>query len=237
MNNLRISLVVIFVVFFNMQFSNAQKKDSLMYQAYLLSSESLWESALNQYSSDLWSLDKAVAYYGLLNNTMIHSNEDKFDEYVEQALDYLETMEEKGLHTAEAIAMRSSIYGFIMAYYPWKGMYYGPKSSNAIEKALKTNTESSIVNMVLGISLFYTPESFGGNKQAAVEAFQKSVDLYEEQGYNGWLYLNTLANLGKAHQAVGQNQEAINVYEKALAVEPNFKWVSRKLLPDAKRSK
>jgi len=237
MKNLKIILVVIFVVFFNTQFSNAQKKDSLMYQAYLLSSESLWESALNQYNSDLWSLDKAIAYYGLLNNTMVYSNEDKFDEYVDQALDYLEAMEEKGLYPAEAKAMRSSIYGFIMAYSPWKGMYYGPKSSDVIEMALKTNSESSIVNMVSGISLFYTPESFGGNKQAAVEAFQKSIDLYEKQGYNGWLYLNTLANLGKAHQAVGQNQEAINVYKKALAVEPNFKWVSSKLLPDARRSK
>mgnify|MGYP003151479761 FL=1 len=237
MKNLRIVLVVVFVVFFNTQFSNAQKKDSLMYQAYLLSSESLWESALNQYSSDVWSLDKAVAYYGLLNNTMVHSNEDKFDEYVDQALDYLEAMEQKGLHTAEVIAMRSSIYGFIMAYSPWKGMYYGPKSSDAIESALKTNSESSIVKMVSGISLFYTPESFGGDKKAAVEAFQQSLDLYEEQEYDGWLYLNTLANLGKAHQAVGQNQEAIKVYEKALAIEPNFRWVSSKLLPDAKSSK
>jgi len=236
MKKFRIILGVVLMIVINVQFSEAQKVDSLMYKAYLLSSESLWESALKQYQND-GSLEKAIAYYGILNNTMILSNEDKFDQFVDPALEYLETMEEKGVHTAEAMALRSSIYGFIIAYSPWKGMYYGPKSSSAIESALGKNGESPIVNMISGSSLFYTPETWGGDKQAAIKAFEKAVELYEKADYKGWLYINTLANLGQAYHAVGQKNKAIEVYEKALIVEPNFKWVSSQLLPQAKRSK
>lgn len=235
MKKFRIILVVVSVVIFDTHLSKAQQKDTVMYQAYLLSSESLWEAAVNQYDEKP-SLQKAIAFYGALNNTMISSNEDGFDKLVDRALEYLESMEDQDIHKAEAMAMRSSIYGFIMAYSPWKGMYYGPKSSGVIENALKTDSESSIVNMVSGISLFYTPESFGGDKQSAIKAFEKSVNLYEQQQYQGWLYLNTLANLGMAYQAVGQSKKAIEVYEKALSVEPNFRWVSSQLLPDARSS-
>lgn len=236
MKKFRIFLAVVLMIVINVQLSKAQKVDSLMYNAYLLSSESLWESALDQYQN-AWSLEKAIAYYGILNNTMVSSNEEKFDEFVDPALEYLESLEAQGIHKSEALALRSSIYGFIMAYSPWKGMYYGAKSSSAIESALALNSESPIVNMISGSSLFYTPETFGGDKEAAIGAFEKAVALYEKTNYKGWLYINTLASLGKAYHATGQNEKAIEIYEKALIVEPDFKWVSSQLLPQAKRSK
>lgn len=236
MKNLKIILVLSTVLFINSNMLFGQKKDSLMYRAYLLSSENLWKSALDQYTKDM-SLEKAIAYYGILNNTMVSFDEETFDEFVDPALEYLEALEEKEINKAEAMALRSSIYGFIMAYSPWKGMYYGPKSTSAIESALKINSESAIVNMISGSSLFYTPEAFGGDKQAAAKAFQKAVNLFEEHNYRGWLYINTLANLGKTYHALGQNQKAIDIYKKALDVEPNFKWVSYQLLPQAKKSK
>ncbi|WP_375578979.1 tetratricopeptide repeat protein [Marivirga tractuosa] len=236
MKKFRIILAVVLMIVINAQLSKAQKVDSLMYKAYLLSSQSLWESALDQNEND-WSLEKAIAYYGILNNTMVSSNEEKFDEFVDPALEYLESLEEQGIHKAEAMALRSSIYGFIMAYSPWKGMYYGPKSSSAIESALEKNSDSPIVNMISGTSLFYTPETFGGDKEAAVEAFEKAIALYEKANYQGWLYINTLASLGQAYQSIGQKDKAIETFEKALTVEPNFKWVSSQLLPQAQASK
>jgi len=236
MKKFRMILGVVLLIVINAQFSEAQKVDSLMYKAYLMSSHHLWESALNE-ANENSPLQKAIAFYGILNNTMASSNEDKFDQFVDPALEYLETMEEKGVHTAEAMALRSSIYGYIIAYSPWKGMFYGPKSSSAIESALEKNRESAIVHMISGSSLFYTPETWGGDKKAAISAFEKAIDLYEKAGYKGWLYINTLANLGQAYHAVGQKNKAIEVYKKALMVEPNFQWVSTQLLPQAKRSK
>jgi len=101
MNKFRLILGVAFVILVNAQISKAQKVDSLMYRAYLLSSESLWESALSRYQEEL-SLEKAIAYYGVLNNTMVSSDEDKFDQYLDPTLEYLERLEEQGIHKAEA---------------------------------------------------------------------------------------------------------------------------------------
>lgn len=228
----KIFRVIVLIVVTNVGV-NAQSFDSLMYNAYLMNSHSLWESALNKTNNDP-SLQKAVAYYGILNNTMVSSNAEVFDHYVDPALEFLESMEDNGVSTAEAMALRSSIYGFIMAYSPWKGMYYGPKSGSAMDDALNANAQSPIVNMIHGSSLYYTPESFGGDKDAAIKAFEKAVILYEKEEYKGWLYLNTLANLGQAYVALGRKAEAIATYEKALAVEPDFKWVSNQLLVKAK---
>jgi tetratricopeptide (TPR) repeat protein len=224
---------IVVLVAVTLESSKAQSFDSLMYRAYLLNSHSLWELALEQ-QNDKDSLQKAIAFYGLLNNTMVSSKEEIFDKYVDPALEYLEFMEKQEVHKAEALALESSIYGFIMAYSPWKGMYYGSKGSSAMEDALDSDGNSAIVNMISGTSLYYTPETFGGDKRKAIVAFEKAVKLYEQQGYRGWLYLNTLGNLGNAHMEVGQKQEAISTFEKALEVEPDFKWVSKKLLPSAR---
>jgi len=224
---------IVLVVMSSVMGLNAQSIDSLMYRAYLLGSDHLWETALNS-SKNKEPLQKAIAYYGILNNTMASSDEETFDHYVDQALNFMESMEEEGTNKAEALAFRSAIYGFIMGYSPWKGMYYGPKSSGAMEDALDASANSAIVNMISGTSLYYTPDTFGGDKRKAIEAFEKAVMLYEQQGYKGWLYLNTLGHLGNAYKAVGQKQEAIATFEKALDIEPDFRWVSKQLLPSAR---
>ncbi len=212
----------------------AQKANETAYKAYLISSEALWKQAIAQ-SADPWQ--KAVAHYGLLNNTMITQNEDLFDDYVDPTLDLFEELEEVEKHQANALSLRASVYGFIMGYSPWKGMIYGPKSSSAIEKALELTETSGIVWMVRASSLFYTPESFGGNKIEAEKAFEKSIQQFETAGdtTKNWLYINTLANLGKVYQANSKNEMAIDIYQKALSIEPGFNWVSKVLLPKAQK--
>jgi len=230
MNIIRKVLTIVLMVFICQNLANGQAYDSLMYKAYIFNSHSLWESAIDQFDKEP-SLQKAIAYYGILNNTMSSLNEDRFDEYVDVAIEFLEKMEAENVDKAEALALRSSVYGFVMAYSPWQGIYYGPKSSAALDDALSIDSSSPIVNMVSGTSLFYTPSAFGGDKTKALKAFQKAVNLYEEQEYKGWLYLNTLALLGQTYASLDKNQEAVATYEKALAIEPDFAWVTDNLLP------
>ncbi len=212
----------------------AQNKNETTYKAYLFNSEALWKQAIVK-AKNPWQ--KALAHYGLLSNTMSDQNEDLFDEYVDITLNLLEDLEETNGYKADVNALRSSIYGFIMGYSPWKGMIYGPKSSSAIEKALKLGENSGIVWMVQGGSLFYTPESFGGDKVEAEKAYEKSILLFESANdtTNNWLYLNSLANLGKVYHTNGKKDKAIAIYHKALKMEPEFNWVSKVLLPQAQK--
>ena len=132
-------------------------------------------------------------------------------------------------------ALLSSIYGWEMGYSPWKGMFLGGKSSSNIEKATKVDGSSAIVWQIFGNSKLFTPRAFGGSISEAVEAYEKSVKLYEANPAltkSNWRYLDALAWLGQAYEQNNQLDEARKTYEKALEVEPGFGWVKYKLLPE-----
>jgi tetratricopeptide (TPR) repeat protein len=229
-------LLAILIVWFFSLGAKGQSADSIMYATYLSNSETLWQKSLEKTQKGDSEWDQALSYYGILFNTVASKNEALFKEHLDPALELLESLEETKAHGAEAKALRSSIYGYIMAFSPWKGMYYGPKSSSVLSDALEQSPESPLVQMVNGSSLFYTPSTFGGDKEEAEKVFQQAVKLYEDQNQTrlNWLYLNTLAYLGQAYAANGKTEMARATYKKALAIEPQFYWVSKSLLPQLK---
>lgn len=234
MKNLRLSLSFAVVLLTITTTLKAQNSKDIMYKAYLLNSEALWKQSVT-HAPNSW--EKALASYGLLNNTMATRNEELFDNHVDTMFDLLEELENNKTYKASALALKSALYGFIMGYSPWKGMYYGPKSSAAIDEALELTETSGIVWMVKAGSLFYTPETFGGDKIQAEKAYEKSIQNFEAENdtTNNWIYLNALANLGKTYQANGKKEQAIATYKKALEIEPAFTWVSKVLLPEAQK--
>src|SRR5690606_2519890 len=140
----------------------------------------------------------------------------------------------------EASALLASLYGFQVSYSPWKAMYLGSKSGSLMEKALKQNASSPLVWKLYGNSKLYTPETFGGSVEEAIKAYNKAVQLYEEGKStieNNWFYLDALAFQGQAHMKKGENAKAIQAYEKALKVEPEYDWVKFALLPEAKNAR
>lgn len=210
--------------------------DSLMYQAYLKHSKTLWNAALHYYDQSTekeaaW--EKGLAYYGLLNNTMGKNNdEETFEANFDQAVDYLEKLEENGNHAGEAKALQSSIYGLAMAYHPEKGIVFGPESSQLMGEALREAPQSPIVWKMKAGSLFFTPEAYGGDKAKALEAYTKSIGLFEQASLSqNWLYLDALAFKGLNCQALGKKEEARETFDKALQQEPNFNWVKYSLKP------
>ena len=88
-------------------------------------------------------------------------------------------------------------------------------------------------------SKLFTPEMWGGDLKEAIQAFEKSIALYEANPNDlpfNWFYLDTLAFQGQAYLKDGQRAKAISTYEKALKVEPEFAWVKNVLLPKAQKS-
>ena len=78
---------------------------------------------------------------------------------------------------------------------------------------------------------------WGGDITEAIEAYEKSIQLYESRPealkFN-WMYLDALAFMGQAYLKNGDTGKAIATYEKALQAEPEFGWVKYALLPNAK---
>ncbi|MEQ9376532.1 MAG: tetratricopeptide repeat protein [Imperialibacter sp.] len=212
------------------------------YQAYLSSLTTLWETsvsrqqtAYNQSKSpqDLFML--ALTQYGLLNNTMADSDETLFDKYIDAADKNLDKLIELNYKSAEAKAIQSAVTGLKIAYSSWKGMFLGAKSANLIDEAMDEAPGSPVVRKLHASYLYFTPEMFGGDKALATSEFTKAVELFEKGDVsNNWLYLDALAWLGIALNNQGEKQQAREVYQKALAIAPDFNWVKFELLPNAK---
>jgi tetratricopeptide (TPR) repeat protein len=215
--------------------------DAILYKAYISSSEVHWKEGVKRLQKIYEEKgDKESAFalamgkYGLLNGTMATKNEELFDAHADETLELLESLVEQDKTWAEPYAVMSSILGLKMGYSPMKGMYLGPKSNSYIDKAFKINQHSALVWKVQGSSKLYTPAMFGGDVEEAVKAFEKSIALYEknpDQLTNNWLYIDALAFLGQAYSKAGDVEKALQTYEKALRIEPEFNWVKYGLLP------
>lgn len=205
---------------------------SLCYQAYLKNDVASWESPVSEAkkiyqktksNADLFQL--AIARYGLLCATMQDSNEDVFDDYLDETMDDFETLIENGYRTAECHAILSNIYGLRMKYSPWKGMFLGPKSSSHIDDALQEGEELAIVQKVYGNNKYFTPERWGGSKEEAIKALTTAIQKFEASGeINNWLYLDAYIWLGKSYMESGQKSKALETWQKALKKEPDFGW-------------
>lgn len=211
----------------------------LSYLAYLDQDKNSWKSnvalATKAYQTQPGPESKfqlALTEYGLLNATMKDQDEKLFDAYVDGLEKKLEELAKDKVYGAEAKALLSSVYGFKIAYSPWKGMLLGSKSSDLLETAMKAAPNSPLVQKMYAGNQYFTPEMWGGDKNKALAAFLKSNQLYEKnQDTQNWMYLDNLAWTGIIYEEKGLQAEAKNVWQKALAIEPQFGWVSKGLLP------
>ena len=234
--NSRIFAFLLMTLLMAMGFPQDLKR--LSYLAYLDQDKSSWKSnvaiATKAYQSQPDTESKyqlALMEYGLLNATMKDQDEKLFDAYVDGLEDRLEELSKDKTYGAEAKALLSSVLGFKIAYSPWKGMLLGSKSSDLLESALKSGSNSPIVQKMYAGNQYFTPEMWGGDKDQALAAFLKSNQLFEQKSdTQNWMYLDNLAWIGLIYQEKGMNAKAKEVWQKAVALEPEFDWVSKNLL-------
>jgi tetratricopeptide (TPR) repeat protein len=221
----------------------AQQNEMVM-QAYQKSSPVLWEQVV-KHSAKQYEADKsdeslfvlAMNEYGLLNATMADKNEALFDQYIDMVDDHLDALEEANYRSAEVQALTSAVAGLKIAYSPWKGMLLGPKSGYLIDEAVSDQPDSPIVQKLLGNYLLFTPETWGGDLERAVQAYDEAIKGFEQSNEaNHWMYMDALVWRGKALMKLGRNEEAVRTYEKVKDLAPDFTWVSEVLLPQAKKS-
>lgn len=232
-------LLKIVIILFLASFIQKNDIRKLTYEAYLSGSETFWKNAVSEAEARFESVSSnehmyqlALARFGLLNATMVKENEDLFDEYVDETMELLEKLEKRNYKAAEALALRASIYGYKIAFSPLKGMYLGPKNTALIDKAIALNPNSPIVQKMYAQHQYFTPEMWGGDIENAKRAFEESIRLFEkEDDKRNWMYLDNHAWLGIIHKKQENLSNAREVWEKALAYEPDFKWVGEVLMP------
>ena len=79
---------------------------------------------------------------------------------------------------AEAHALLSSAYGRQIGLSPVKSMFIGPKAGKASKKAMELAPDNPRVVLSAAIGDFNTPRMFGGNKERAMQGFQRAAELF-----------------------------------------------------------
>jgi len=212
--------------------ASAQSTKEIAYGAYLTASKTMWEKSVAQAVEEHGeeSFERALALYGLLNNTMASQDEKTFNKYKGETIDLLEELIEEKPNWGEPKAVLSSTYGLVMAYSPMKGMFLGMKSSSLMDEALKQQPESALIQKLYAGSKLYTPEMFGGDPEEAVNFFTSAIEAYRKGSVeNDWLYLDTMMGLSMAYRKVGQQEKAVEILQEAIKIEPKYYWAKSQL--------
>ncbi len=209
-------------------------------KSYLEGDMLQWEQLVEKYEdADLTSMSENELYtlltieYGLVGYNLNLDNSDKAEEYLDMAYDHVEELLDAKPEEANYLAMFGALCGLEISISGYKAMFLGPRSMEHVDKALANNPGEPMSWIEKGNAMFNAPEMFGGSKSEGIKNYKQGIVLFEalDQTKCNWLYFHSLAILGSYYQTVGDEELAIEQYNKVLAIAPNYRWVKEELKP------
>ncbi len=215
-----------------------------IYKAYIAGNMGSWKTTIDQMEEQKtgnpdFLLDLVNYEYGYIAWCIGNDSKDEARKYLELAEENLEKLKNADHFEAEYHAYTAAFYGFKIGLSLWRAPFYGPKSMNEAETALKTDSSSFNANMELGNIWSNMPEMFGGSDEKALKYYLRALEILENKDKatlkSNWMYINLLTLIGQTEQKLNNLQQAKLYYEKALTIEPDFVWVKNELLPTLKQ--
>ncbi len=137
--------------------------------------------------------------------------------------------------TGEALALRSSVVGMqIQIGGPDAGAQLGPIVGQYLGQARAIAPQSPQVLFAAGVSSLFTPKEFGGDIHEAkklLEAAEAALAAPPPAPRPTWGQADVHVWLGLTNQKLGDNAGAKAEFDKALAIDPDYRWVKYVLKP------
>ncbi len=137
--------------------------------------------------------------------------------------------------SAESYALLSGVYGGKIAHSSIRGIVLGPRSSTAIETAVRLEPNNPRVLLSQAIGKFNTPAMFGGSASEAETLVRRALTQFQsepaEKPWPNWGRFDANAWLGQMLARRGDKAGARAAYDQALAIAPSSGWVRYVLLP------
>ena len=168
--------------------------------------------------------------------TLFAATPDEQTECINRTIEYLKGAIELEDNFSDAHALLASAYGQKLGLKPHLGMALGPETKRVLEKSKRLDGNNPRVVLTDGISDYYTPAVFGGDKQRAISKMEHALELFAKEEIRdplqpSWGYDEACAQLGIMRQEAGDIEGAREAFVKALEVNPNNGWVKSQLLP------
>ncbi len=121
-------------------------------------------------------------YYSALarvTSQFIAADYSKMDEVLDVAQKYANTADSLSPNNSEILVLKSMILGGRIMVDPMtRGQLYGMQSSMMINKAMQLDPNNPRAYYIMGQSLYYTPEQFGGGKEAGCKMMHTAKEKY-----------------------------------------------------------
>lgn len=185
-------------------------------------------SSLQQLSHSPEAYDSALANYRLAISHNVKGDNEAANNALDKAMTTMESLSDAEPDNAEAWALLGHIYGTKIGFNPLKGMLYGPKAGRCIAKAKELAPNNPRVNLISGVSDYFSPAIFGGSKTTAIKSLNVAINQYstdDNSGYH-WGLAEAYVWRGLAQMDLGESAKALNDWRAAVAIEPNYYWAS-----------
>lgn len=176
----------------------------------------------------------ALADYRLITFYLSSSNNPEAEKSLAEAQKYLEKAMAVDPSFGEADALHGYLLGFEIALHPEKAMTLGMSSFGYFSKGFEKDPENPRIHLLKGISLFYTPEAYGGGADNAIEPLIKAVGLFDKEVVidplkPSWGKEEAFTYLGLAYKQKKDYKKAKEMLKKALEVNPEFGLAMKEL--------
>jgi len=157
-----------------------------------------------------------------------------------EAADTLLTRSAERQPMAETFALRSAVLGMLIGTgNPMAAMVLGPKAGTAMDRAVALGPRNPRVALLRGMSAFNTPAMWGGGMDRARRYLEQAVALYADDRpappMPAWGEAEAHLWLGRVRQRAGDTAGARAAYARALALQPENRWLTRVLIPSLDR--
>jgi tetratricopeptide (TPR) repeat protein len=195
----------------------------------------LAERALTRFPDDAWLHHyRGYALYREANLRTGLKGDKNIDQVLREAESAFRTSAAKQ-PIAESYALLSSVIGQQIGSNPIKGMTLGPRSNDAMDKAIELAPRNPRVWLVRGISAMFTPGMFGGGNDRAEEYLRRAISFFDgdqpQTPAPSWGRAEAWGWLGQVLAREERFDDARAAYLKSLEIEPANGWVREQLLP------
>jgi tetratricopeptide (TPR) repeat protein len=128
---------------------------------------------------------------------------------------------------SESYALRGVLRGMKIKLNTWAVFSHGPAVQSDRDQALKLNPDNPRVHYLTGVSLWMSPEIFGGGAKQALGHFLKAEELFAVEASREkslldprWGYGTCLSFIGDVYAKQGEWQLAYKYYQKTLMLNP-----------------
>ena len=212
----------------------------IVYRAFISDRMDDWDQVIVELKNRKATLSDAQLgdlinfYYGYTGWAIGEGLDKKAKKYIQEADDIIDELMANYPENPDWYAYKGAFLGYKIGLNKIKALVLGPESIKNINRALEIGPNRPQGWIENGNALFYMPTILGGSKEKALEAYNKAIQLMEndaEMVNRNWMYLNVLMVLGQSYEKIENFQMAKITYEKVLRIEPDFTYMREELLP------